>query len=152
MNTIIGIVSILLFHGIWNDEHVVICSVFIIINQIILLLVSILLDDSIYNIHWFYQLLIIYFQFCLYMNRIFNDITYQSKTLLSIWMVLSIWTMNRYYQKKISKLISNTSYSMIYEPNRIVLRTIIYSINSWFAPDQQESVKHLFIHSYSYKY
>ena len=138
MNTINEIIleSISWLH--FNQFNIIICSIFTIINQIILLLVSILLDDSIYNIHWFYQLLIIYFQFCLYMNRIFNDITYQSKTLLSIWMVLSIWTMNRYYQKKISKLISNTSYSMIYEPNRIVLRTIIYSINYRFAPDQQE--------------
>ena len=63
MNTMIGIVSILLFHGIWNDEHVVICSVFIIINQIILLLVNILLDDSISTSHWFYHFLLIYFQF-----------------------------------------------------------------------------------------
>ena len=42
---------------------------------------------------------------------------------------------------------------MIYELNididRIVLTTIIDSINYRFTPDQQESVKHLFIHLYS---
>ena len=41
----------------------IIYSIFIIINQIILFLVSILLDDSISTIHWFHHFLIIYLQF-----------------------------------------------------------------------------------------
>ena len=41
----------------------IIYSIFTIISEIILLLVSNLLDDSIYIIHWFYHFLLIYFQF-----------------------------------------------------------------------------------------
>ena len=130
MNTIIGIVSILLFHGIWNDEHVVICSIFIIINQIILLVGK-------YSTWWFY----FYYSLILSLSThlfpiLFNNIIYQSTLLSAILILLSIWII---LSKSIliSNIISNTSYSMKYDINidKIVLTTIIYSINSWFAPD-----------------
>ena len=78
----------------------IVCSTFLIINQVkVLFLASFLLDDSIYNIHWFYPLLIIYLQFCYYVNRIFNDIIYLWFYYQYEWFN-EIWTMKRYYQHR----------------------------------------------------
>ena len=85
-----------------NDEHVVICSVFIIINQIILLLVNILLDDSISTSHWFYHFLLIYFQFYWMISSI-NLLCY-----LLFWFYKYEWYyQNRYwYQNSFQILVS----------------------------------------------
>ena len=131
MNTIIGIVSILLFHGIWNDEHVVICSIFLIINQIILLVGK-------YSTWWFYFYYSLILSFSNHLFPIlFNNTIYQSSYLSAI-LILLIWII-LLKSILISNIISNTSYSMKYDIyvdiDSVLLTTIIDSINSWFTPD-----------------
>ena len=107
-----------------NDEHVVICSIFIIINQIILLVGK-------YSTWWFYFYYSLILSFSIHLFPIlFNNIIYQS-TVLSAILVYQIWII----QSKsilISKFISNTSYSMKYDRiitynNHLFYQFLIYT-------------------------
>ena len=116
-------------YNLWNSIQMIImipfqsipysilCAIYKIINQITLLLVSITLDDYVYNIHWYYQFIIIYLEFYYYLNILLNYIIYQSMILLSIWMIIR--NMNNEYILSIliSNIISNTSYQMKYDIN-----------------------------------